>query len=285
MRKITLFLIVFLVSAIAFAQESDNNKVVKKETTGNFRATRLIYGRTAQTSKKGTLDFRISHRFGRFSEGFEEYFGLDTAFVRIGVDYGITENLTVGFGRTKMNKEFDLTAMYRILKQSSDNGNMPVSLTAFGGVMLNTVDIKNSDIDFSDRLSTILQIFVSKEFFNRFAVQAAPVWVYNVSSPNPDNGHHIFSVGLGGRVKIAKHMSVNVEYYPMFSGNKFEGTTSPLAVSVDFDTRGHTFQLFVGNSMAPNEHLALINTTDKWTKGQLHFGFNLVRMFNVAPQK
>ncbi|MDL2261976.1 DUF5777 family beta-barrel protein [Bacteroidales bacterium OttesenSCG-928-I21] len=282
MKKTVLIFIIFIfLFGTAVGQESDAKRNEKKETTVNFRTSRLIYGRTTQPSNSGTLDFRIASRFGRLNSGFEEYFGLDQSFLRIGVDYGITENITVGFGRTKMNKEFDLTATYRILNESSTKIKLPLSLTAFGGVMLSAADFKNSEINFEDRLSTVFQILVSKEFFETFAVQVAPIWVYNVDSPDNESSKHILSVGLGGRLKIAKKICLNIEYYPIFSKFKFEGTVSPLAISIDIDTRGHTFQFFVGNSMATNEHLTLINTTDKWSKGQLHFGFNLVRMFKI----
>lgn len=245
-----------------------------------FRSSRLIYGRSSQTTLANSLDFRVSGRFGRLSQGFDDWFGLDTAFVRIGVDYGITDRLMVGFGRTKLDKEFDFSAAYKILRQSTEDNSMPVTLTAYGGLFITDRKFPGEDIDFGDRLSTMLQLTVSRTFAERIYVQVAPAWVYNAHTPQADDEHHIISVGLGANVRILKRVSVSAEYYPLFSGSKFEGTTSPLVFGIDLETHGHSFQLFFGNSMAPSEHLFLTHTTDKWSKGQIHFGFNLLRIFS-----
>ncbi|MDR2037826.1 MAG: DUF5777 family beta-barrel protein [Bacteroidales bacterium] len=257
-------------------------EIKKDKTVDAFGSSRLIYGRSAQTTRAGNLDLRISHRFGRLREGIDDWFGLDTAFVRIGLDYGITDRLMVGFGRSKMDKELDLSVAYKMLEQSE---TMPVTLSLYGGVMVNTLKMSGQDYDFGDRLSTIFQVLVARRFLDRFTIQVAPVWVYNDRVPTADDDHHIFSVGLGGQVRILKRLSMNVEYYPVFSGSKYHGTVSPLAVGVDIQTWGHVFQFFVGNSMAPNEHLSLIRTTDKWEKGQIHFGFNLLRRFPIASKR
>lgn len=268
------------------AQTNDTIYVESTKEIPAFRSSRLIYGRTAQTSAANSLDVRISSRFGRINEGFDEWFGLDTSFYRIGADYGITDNLTVGFGRSKMDKEFDLSGVYKILQQSSGNRNTPITLSVYTGVMCTSIDFPDEmDISFGDRLSTMIQVFVARNFMERLTIQVAPVWVYNGLTNDPDDSHHIFSVGLGGHFKLSKRFSVNVEYYPLFSGSKLSGTSSPLAVGFDIETKGHVFQLFVGNSMAPNEHLMLTRTTDKWGDGDLHFGFNLVRTFRFGDKK
>ena len=54
--------------------------------------------------EKNMLDFRISHRFGDIavpSSG-RTLFGLDNSTdIRIGFEYGITDQFMVGFGRSK----------------------------------------------------------------------------------------------------------------------------------------------------------------------------------------
>lgn len=292
MKYKLLFSIIIAISAALCANaqpqrtsytQSTKDYTQSTEEIAAFRSSRLIYGRSAQTGKANSLDIRISGRFGRFGEGFEGWYGLDTAFVRIGADYGITDNLMVSFGRSKLDKEFDLSSAYKILQQAEGNRNTPVTMTILAGVMCTSVKFPDEmNIHFRDRLSTMVQVLVARNFMERLTVQVAPVWAYNGLTNSPDDSRHIFSVGLGGHLKLTKRMSVNVEYYPLFDGSKLSGTRSPLAIGVDLETKGHVFQLFVGNSMAPSEHLMLTRTTDRWADGHLHFGFNLSRTFSFG---
>lgn len=286
MKKI-LFSVLLLTGCFCFAQEAQIPQVA---TDANYetiyidayRGTRLMYGRAAQTSPKGHLDINLEFRFASVDRGFYEWFGLDSAYARIGVDYAITDRFMVGFGRTKLNKEFDLNLSYKIMRQSKGAKNMPLTISLYGaGMVSSTKAPQGTDIAFGDRLSSVLQLLVARNFMDRFSLQVAPIWVYNAVTPLSDDPHHIFSVGLGGQVKITKGFKINVEYYPLFDGVKFEGTNSPLSVGVNLETRGHIFQIFLGNSMGTNEHLMLTTTHDKWTKGKIHIGFNLVRTFRL----
>ena len=55
--------------------------------------------------------------------------------------------------------------------------------------------------------------------------------------------------------------------------------TNPLSVGVDLETGGHVFQMHFTNSRAMNEAGFLGQTTGDWGKGEISFGFNLVRVF------
>src|SRR3954469_15507198 len=89
----------------------------KKEYVYNaFKSTRVIMSHSMEMLRPGVLDFRILHRFGRINGGAYEFFGLDgPATVRLGLDYGITDNLTVGIGRSTFNKEMDGFVKYRLI--------------------------------------------------------------------------------------------------------------------------------------------------------------------------
>lgn len=288
MNRKTLLLFIFSCFFISnsFAQSIENQTAETKnvprwKSSTPPVASRLVYGRSAEVIHKGQLHVAVSGRFGRIKEGFDDWFGLDTAFVRIGADYGITDKLTVGFGRTKLDKEFDLNAKYKILQQSSSGDkNMPLTLSVYGAVTATSK--KLSGADFGDRLGTVLQMLVTREFYDKFTLQMAPIWVYNARKFTSDDSRHIFSVGLGAHVKIKERMSVNLEYYPLFDNMKFAGTSSPLSLGFNLQTHGHIFQVFIGNSMAPNEHLLFLHTKDKWKDGNIHIGFNLIRSFNIG---
>src|SRR5215207_5511711 len=111
------------------AQE-DLLKLVRDSTTpkksewasGAFKSSRVINGQSMELIGKGVLDVRILHRFGLVSNGAKEFFGLDQASMRMGFDYGLGTNLTIGAGRSTLNKELDIFFKYRPVRQGSGEG-------------------------------------------------------------------------------------------------------------------------------------------------------------------
>jgi hypothetical protein len=54
---------------------------------------------------------------------------------------------------------------------------------------------------------------------------------------------------------------------------------NPLTIGIDIETGGHVFQLLFTNSRASNDSSFLTETTGDWSKGEISFGFNIVRVF------
>jgi len=92
----------------------------------------------------------------------------------------------------------------------------------------------------------------------------------------------LWALGVGSRFKLTRRLSLNAEYYfvvpPMndFRSNK---TYNPLSIGLDIDTGGHIFQIHVTNSLAMIEKGFIGETTGQWTKGGIHLGFNISRVF------
>ena len=110
-RNLLILIIAFLCTGRLVAQDLDLSKMLDEEsskedklrtnyTSATFKSTRLINGHSVETLGKKILDFRISHRFDKFSDGFYEMFGLDHAKMRIGLDYGLTDRFMFGLGRS-----------------------------------------------------------------------------------------------------------------------------------------------------------------------------------------
>ena len=97
-----------LLSTNISAQDSSLLKMLDDSMTVNaapdriiatFKATQIINTPTVESPGKQVLQFMIMHRFGKLNEGAYALFGLDNATIRFGLDYGITDRLTVGVGR------------------------------------------------------------------------------------------------------------------------------------------------------------------------------------------
>jgi hypothetical protein len=104
--------------------------------------------------------------------------------------------------------------------------------------------------------------------------------VQQQSEPND-----IISIGIGSSIKLSKRTRFNVEYYYNLPGYKFEGTVNSLALGFDIETGGHVFQLLFTNGMGVAEKPFITETTGKFTEGDIHFGFNISRVFQLGGKK
>ena len=133
MKKLYLAVLVFAFPlAFLSAQEDDLLSLVEEEegteyVTAAFKTNRVIHGHSIESTAGGVLDVKIAHRFGMLNSGFFNFYGLDNVMARIGADYGITDQLTIGLGRSGFLNTFDGFAKYKFLRQSKGKRNMPVS--------------------------------------------------------------------------------------------------------------------------------------------------------------
>lgn len=266
----------------------------REYTTATFKTTRIANGHSIENTAKGVLDFRVNHRFGLINSGLKDFFGLDGATTRIGFDYGITDWLMVGFGRSSFMKEYDGFAKVRILRQG-ENGGMPFSLSYMGAVSVLTNEVNLPDTleyFFSNRLAYVNQILIARKFSNALSLQLMPTHVhYNlVNYKNEPND--VIALGIGGRLKLSNRISLTAEYYYQFEETKrfVEGqpgtmTRNPLTIGLDIETGGHVFQLLFSNSTAISERNLVGQTVNDWGKGDIHFGFNISRVFTIVKPK
>jgi hypothetical protein len=256
-------------------------------TIATFKTTRLINGHSVENVGRGILDVKISHRFSTINRGFYELFGLDNASMRMGVDYGITDRLMIGAGRSTFQKQYDAFFKYKLLRQSSGYKTMPVTVSAMGSIMLNT--LKNSDplinMHFSDRLYYAWQLLIGRKFNDDFSLQLMPTIVHHNLVSRASDPNDVFALGIGGRHKVSKRVSINGEYYFVLPQYKLPNTHNSLSFGVDIETGGHVFQLHFTNSTGMTERTFISETNGKWTNGDIHFGFNIARVFSIGSKR
>ena len=251
--------------------------------TNAFKSSRVVNGQSMEMIPKGALDFRILHRFGPLSGGAYEAFGLDQASMRLGFDYGITKNFTVGIGRSTARKEGDAFLKYRLLQQTKGARTMPFSVVYVGGI---TVDgLKFSDTSrvnyFSSRMAYYHQLIIGRKFNNAFTLQFSPTYVHRNLVPTEADNNDLYALGAGGRIKITKRISFTADYFYLFNRTD-TSTYNPLSIGFDIETGGHVFQLHFSNSVGMNERAFIADTQNQWAKGEIRFGFNLSRIFQIA---
>ncbi len=255
-------------------------------TTAAFKTTRLINGHSSENVSKGVLDVKISHRFGTLNKGGYELFGLDNATMRMGLDYGITNVLMVGIGRSTFQKTYDAFFKIKILRQSTGKVNMPISLSYVPTIALKTLkwDDPSRKNYYSSRLSYAHQLIIGRKFSESTSLQLMPTLIHHNLVTIAGDPNNILAIGIGGRQKLTKRVSVNAEYYYQLPGYKLTGTTNALSLGFDIETGGHVFQLHFTNSTGMTEKSFISETTGKWGKGDILFGFNISRVFTIGKK-
>jgi Membrane bound beta barrel domain (DUF5777) len=294
-KHVPLLLLLLVCNFVSSAQEIDLDKELDEEKdkpktqyiTNTFQSTRIINGHSIEITPKGYMDFRIAHRFGTLNGGFYELFGLDNASMRMSFDFGVTPNLMFGVGRSTYQKQYDAFGKYRFLRQSKGERNMPISAAIASSIMLTTLKWQDPTREnlFSSRLQYAHQLIIARKFSEGTAIQLMPTMVHYNLVPKATDPNDILALGIGGRQRITKMVSVNAEYYYLLPGSRFEGTTNSFSIGFDIETAGHVFQLHFTNSRGMTERTFISETAGSWGKGNILFGFNISRMFNLQKKK
>ncbi|MBC7694470.1 MAG: hypothetical protein H7141_03385 [Burkholderiales bacterium] len=310
-KKIITCLVVSI-SLATFAQD-DLLDLVKEEPKNEpaksvyatFKTTKIVNAQNIETVKKRNLDFRVTHRFGNIynstsknalNEAAHSAFGLDNSTdIRISFDYGITDKLTIGIGRSKFREMNDGTIKWRFLTQK-ENNKIPVSVCFYGNLGYTSMTTDNlyagtirPKTNEAHRVQYASQLLIARKFNSWFSLQIMPTYIHRnfiKQQLNAKNGkedeNSMFSLGFGGRLKLTKRFALVADYFYNFSDfqkNNPLGYYNPLGVGIEIETGGHVFHINYTNGPAILESSLLTSTQDSWTKGQIKLGFNISRWF------
>lgn len=257
-----------------------------EEPIRTFKDTRVINGQSAEVERNGFMKFIISHRFGSFNDDFlYNFFGLDNATVRLGLDYGINDKLTIGAGRTTLDKTFDGFLKYQILQQGESKPLTATILATTAYKALENNNIPEEDDNFTNRTSYSLEFLLAKRFKEKLVVQITPTLVHRNLVQTHDEQHTIFASGATLNYKLSHKVDLNIEYFFIPDGQLTDQNTNPLSIGIDAGTNGHVFQLFMSNSQGMVSPLYLTKTTGTWFDGDIFFGFNISRVFRIKAHK
>ena len=294
-----LFIVALLGVATALPAQDDLLSLLGEEeedlvvlTDASFKTTRVINSHSLENVAHGVLDFKIGHRFGFLNEGFNEFFGLDQATIRLGLDYGVTPELMVGIGRSSYQKTVDGFVKYKLLRQCDQGCNMPITLAGVAAMSMNTQEEEDLpwydptvENYFSHRLAYSFQLIAGRKFSESFTLQLMPGLVHKNLVPDSTYAHDILNMGVAGRIKLTKRVAINAEYFYVPPDMLEEGYYNSFSIGVDIETGGHVFQLHATNSTGMFERAYITETVGQWSEGDIHFGFNISRVFTLHDPK
>lgn len=295
MLRKKLVLLLLTVSPAIFAQDeaapaasAPEKEYVKK----TFENGLFINTQTIENPSQKAIDMQIEHRFGKIFDASDLYGIFSSANIRIGFDYGITKNLSVGIGATR-GMTYDIEWKYAILRQTTTSG-MPVSVSYFGDVGIRNGDNKNflnqkNEYVAANRASFFHEILIARKFNSKFSWQLAGSYSYFNLLPDSTMNHGIMGISTIAQYRVTSMMTVQVEFdYPL-NPDMVPDATDPLkkvayqkpnlAFGFEYSTGSHQFQVFVctSNGLAGQEVLG--NNSNDFTKNPMLIGFNITRQF------
>jgi hypothetical protein len=295
MKKTLILLLLFVAGhAMSYAQDTIVEEEYTEEEPITFASTRIISGHSVETIDKGITDFRIEHRFGDIAGtngGVQNMFGFDMlSDMRIALEYGVTDNLMIGFGRCKgtgapYRSLLDGFGKYRLLTQKKND--MPISMAVIGGstftYMTASSDISqvNSFPKVAHRFSYFTQVNVARHFGDKASIALMPTYVHR-NYVAADDVNDLFALGGAFRVKLTSRFALVGEYYQVFSNSAFRqtGYKNSLGIALEWFTFGHNFTINFTNAAGLGETQFIPYTFQSWSKGQFRFGFSVSRKFS-----
>jgi len=259
----------------------------------SFKSTRLILSQTTTMVKKYDMDFKVVHRFGDVGGtdgGSETLYGFDNSTdIYIHFDYGISDRLNIGFGRSKFEQLLDLQLKYALLQQKEKDGS-PISLSLLAKTGFTPYKVQTAIFDdYGNRFSHFIQAIISRKFSSNFSLQVTPGFLFRNVVLGAGDEETLFSTGIAGRYKFTKRFGIVADYYLINSDYRKNNPNinyyNPLGLGVEIETGGHVFSMNFANAKAIVENNFLPNSTSSWNKGQYRFGFTISRMFTMYKSK
>ena len=260
------------------------------------KSLRIINMQGAVGLPKGEWEMFIQHRFGTFGTGAYNWYGLDQSYMRIGLDAGLSERLTVGVSRSSMNKIADGYFKYQFKGKAKaspkKDGDSKSEVTAawYSNVSINTqarASISPEPFYYSNRLRFVNTIIISKNINDRLLIALTPSLVHVNLVDLANESNDIAVMGAYGRMKLSDRYAVTAEIQKPFlskmptpsgASKSVNIPTDPyMALGFEIYTAKHVFQLSVSNAQSMNESYYMTQNNGSFEPSNLRFGFNIVR--------
>ncbi len=246
-----------------------------------FMSSRISIGHSVQTLKKGVLEIGTRSLFWNLPNNNSQSFVADKMSTRFSLEYGVNNRLTFGGGGTSLDGIFDTFFKYKLISQRKKGS--PISLTLFQNATYrsgrpSSLDLHRTDF-FEDKLAFTTQMLVASKISSRFSVQISPTFVHRTSSIARDNPDNQWAMGLGGRYKLGRHVSLVSEYYHQFTPIKLQDTYGAFALGVNWELSDIMLQFQMTNIRNLAEDAFITRTFNNFNTNDGNFVFGFTGIF------
>jgi hypothetical protein len=218
---------------------------------------------------KGSFEMQIQHRFFQSIEGPGTAFGIDFgANINLGMNYAITDRLSAGVARTRVDQIIAFTGTYEI----NTNAESLWNLSLLGGI--------EGQENFKNHYSPFAQAAASFDY-KIIRLNVVPTIVFNSrrdallrpGAINPDSNHTL-SLGLGTDIALHPRFSLTGEYVPRLAGfGGFDKRRPQLSGGIAIRTWGHVFSVMLSTSRDFTPAKYAVNAESR----DFSLGFNIYR--------
>jgi Membrane bound beta barrel domain (DUF5777) len=248
-----------------------------------FMTPKVIIGSSVASLGAGNWNFTIMHVFGKLNGGVQSLWGLDdSANIRFGLDFGVSDRVSIGFGRSRFDKLYDFRGKWNVLRQTKDN-SMPIEVALAGDVGVMT---EANGFELVDRLNYFGSVMLARRLSDKISLQiSGMVSHFNTVFGETDGGVPVtleqnthYALGFALRYLLNERISFLAEYMPVL-GTRSTDTVDAFAVAVNFETGGHVFQLYLKTSQWLTEQHVIARNIESFFDGDIRFGFVINRVF------
>ena len=258
--------------------EKEHEGAVPQYISATFKSSRITFGHSVETRKKGILEVFAATRFWNTPAERSQSFGADKMNARIALEYSISDRLMTGIGGSTWDGLFDAFVKYRLVRQRTDKKGAPFGLTVFQNSSYNSSGLSNPNIedDFSNRLSFTTQLLIARKFNSNLSLQIAPTFIHRSALYTQDEKQNHLAIGFGGRYKLSHHVSLVSEYYTVFNPVDAIDTYGPFGIGVNWELGDVMLQFMLTNapSMVESSFIAETRNNFNFKNPNLNFGFN-----------
>lgn len=249
------------------------------QTSAQAQSLRLITGHTAATLPKGVLELAIQHRFGEIGSGAYNLYGLDNFnSMRIGVDYGLANRLTLGLGRSSYRKTYNSYMKWRMLGKEDSKFN----LTYVADMAIDARSRQDWGLEpffQSHRLFYTHQLIFSLQAADGLVLAVTPTLVHANLVSKSAHSNDIPVVSWYVRQRIIPKFALTAEGSTLVENIVPVRSKNHPTVGIGFEyfTPLHVFQINLTNSRALNEPYFMTNDVGSMLLNDFCLGFNLIR--------
>ncbi len=238
-----------------------------------FHAMHGINLPTTETMNQGLFDFEVSHRFvPTIKDGSRALWGFDgPSNIRLALGWAYTDEGLVTLGRSNVMDNYELTVKHRV---AAIDGPLPLLVAVRAGSAWNT-EVAGREAGHNRNFQYFGQLILNTAWNKRIAFGLVPSYLYNAHI-ECDDVQYSATLGLHGTVFITDVFHVTMEWNPTLSG--WRTAWNVAAFGIELETGGHFFKVIASNSDKLNTSQILPGSTESFSDGEWHIGFNITRI-------
>ena len=293
----------WLVSSAQDSTEQVEKEVPKQKfARATFNSTQIINMQSTEIIPRNALQFMVAHHFSYiWNEGagtqnnLAQFLGLNSgvAHTYLSFDYSPLDYMNLGVAMAGSSR-YEGWAKFRVLRQQTGMKNIPVSVSWYSMAHVNAA--KDPEVDDTwNKWAFVHQLLIARKMSDKISLQIMPTVIhFNVVPYGINNSNLVYSMGIAGKYKMKPKMNLTVEYSRQF--NMYENIISKngsilnynpdlMSVGLEFNTGGHLFQFYVGNTTESSLIDQLARNTSKIGEGNFAFGFRINRTMDLKKDK